>query len=200
VSEATRFKARFNDITWYRRNVPCSKQNAPLPPDIFFADYDDGTFHPAETTRFLLTSHLPTVMEGGVLCFGSREAAERVQEHDDEVITDWLGYRTARGQPDRVLEVVIGSGGVSPERIEVNRDELVVWKVRGADPDGELAFSIKGYPELGTIRLPQEGEEVSFRILASRPGSGFPIIEAESGEVLGVMNVRGAHTQDEREQ
>jgi len=23
MSEATRFKARFNDITWYRRNVPC---------------------------------------------------------------------------------------------------------------------------------------------------------------------------------
>jgi hypothetical protein len=48
--------------------------------------------------------------------------------------------------------------------------------------------------------LPLASEEVSFRLLASRPGSGFPILEAESGEVLGVMNVRGAHTQEEREQ
>ena len=60
---------------------------------------------------FLLTSHRPTVMGSGVLCFGDPAAAEAAREHDDEIVTDWLGYRTARGAPDREVEVSFGPDG-----------------------------------------------------------------------------------------
>jgi hypothetical protein len=170
-----------------------------LPKEISFADFSDGRFHPAETTTFLLTRHLPTVMEGQVLSFGSRGAAEQIREHDDEVLTDWVGYRTARGEPDREVVVVLGPDGLSPDRIEVEKGELLAWTVTATDTSGEpaLALKIKGYPELEAVRVAPGGEPSSFRLLASRPGAGFPIVEAATEEVLGVMVVRGAHTADE---
>lgn len=173
------------------------KRGETPPDDLFFADFQDGFFHPAATVAFLLTTHEPTVMGSGALAFGTRPAAEAARKHDDETVTDWRGYRTARGTPDREVEVSFGPDGMVPERVEVDKGELVAWTVRNAGEEGELALAIKGYPELEPIRIAAGGEPVSFRLLASRPGSGFPVIETGSGEVLGVVVVRGAHTSDE---
>lgn len=175
------------------------KAGEPLPKAIFFADYSDGHFHRADTTTFLLTSHLPTVMEGEVLSFGNRADAERLREHDDEILTDWIGYRTARGEPDREVFVSLGPDGLSPDRIEVDKGELIAWTVTPTDTSGERALSIKikGYPELEAVRVGAGAEPSLFRLLASRPGAGFPIVEAATEEVLGVVVVRGAHTADE---
>ena len=167
------------------------------PDDLFFADFQDAFFHPAATVAFLLTTHQPTVMGSGALAFGTRPAAEATREHDDEIITDWVGYRTARGTPDREVEVSFGSEGMVPDRVELEKGELVAWTARNAGEEGELALTIKGYPELEPILIAAGEEPVSFRLLASRPGSGFPIIESGSGEVLGVVVVHGAHTSDE---
>ena len=52
-------------------------------------------------------------MNGRVVCFGSREAAEGTRQPPDERITDWVGYRTARGEPDKVLEVSLGAGAAA---------------------------------------------------------------------------------------
>jgi hypothetical protein len=167
------------------------------PPDaLFFADFRDGTFYPAETMTFLLTSHRPTVMDGGALAFGSRAAAERARKHEDEVVTDWIGYRTARGTPDREVEVTLGPDGLNPERVDVDKGELVSWTVRSTLEEEERTIAVKGYPELEPARV-AAGEAASFRLLALRPGSGFPIVEAGTDEVLGVLVVRGAHTADE---
>jgi hypothetical protein len=35
--------------------------------------------------------------------------------------------------------------------------------------------------------------------MAIRPGAGFPVIDAGSGDALGMMKVIGAHTLDEEE-
>lgn len=176
------------------------KRGEPLPAAIFFADYRDGAFHPAEATSFLLTDHVPTVMNGRVVCFGSREAAEAAREHPDEDITDWVGYRTARGEPDKILEVSIGDGGMSPEVVAVAKGDLVLWKVRRSPAEGDRSLSVKGYPELGSVKLPEGAEEVAFRLLATRPGAGFPVVWAEGGEPLGMLKVAGSHTKDEEEQ
>jgi len=172
------------------------REGAPLPSRIFIADYEDGVFRPAEATSFLLTDHLPTVMGGGVLGFGSRDAARRFLTEDDELITDWLGFRTARGEPDRMVEISFGPDGMSPERVSVDKGQLVVFQLRHGIPDRELVVAIKGYPEVEPIRLPKGGE-AAFRLLATRPGSGFPIVDVEGGETLGALEVRGAHTLDE---
>jgi hypothetical protein len=164
---------------------------------LFFADYGSGFFHPAAMATFLLTSHRPTVMGSEALVFDSAASAEGVREHDDETVTDWIGYRTARGAPDREVALTLGPDGLSPERVEVDMGELVAWTVRSTVEDEERALAIKGYPELEPVPVAPGEEPTSFRLLATRPGAGFPIVEAGGDEALGVLVVRGSHTADE---
>ncbi len=172
-------------------------KGGPVPSAIYFADYGDGQFHPAATTNFLLTEHLPTVMNAQVLCFGSQESAEGISAHEDEVITDWTGYRIARSQPDVTLEVAITADGMVPEAIEVAKGDIVELLV-SHDQEEELTVTIEGYPEVGEVVLPAVGEQIPVRLLASRPGAGFPIVSVTDGEPLGMMKVTGAHTADEQ--
>ncbi len=169
----------------------------PMAADIYFADYHDGILHESTRLSFLLTDHYQTVMNGNVICFGSHEAADSAHTHEDEIITDWPGYLTIRGEPDRTVEVTLGPDGMVPESVLVNKGEVIVWRVRGNSLQSDLAFNIKGYPEVGTIVVPVGGEEVEFRLLASRPGAGFPLLSSEAGQVLGQLKVTGAHTSDE---
>jgi hypothetical protein len=169
----------------------------PLPEDVFFADYQTSFFHPAAAVTFLLSSHRATVMEGGALAFGSEAEAEQAREHDDEVVTDWTGYRTARGTPDREVAVSVGPDGMTPERVEVDKGDVVAWTARSTAEEGERVLAIKGYPELEPVEVPAGAEPVAFRLLASRPGAGFPIVDTGTDEVLGVLVVHGPHTADE---
>jgi len=172
-------------------------QEAALPDGVFFADYRDSSWHAADSTTFLLTTHIPTVMNAGVICFSSNEAAEAMRRHPDEVVTDWLGYRTARGTPDLVLEVTIAADAMVPEVVEAAKGDLVLWRVHGSDLETDLEIEVMGYPEAGTITVPADGETVEFRIMTTRPGAGFPITPISGGEALGMMKVTGTHTTDE---
>jgi len=74
---------------------------------------------------------------------------------------------------------------------------VVAWTARSTAEGGERVLAIKGYPELEPVEVPPGAEPVSFRLLASRPGAGFPIVDTGTDEVLGVLVVRGPHTADE---
>ena len=169
------------------------------PEQIYFADYRDGTWHPAQSTAFLLSDHIPTVMNSRVICLSSSEAAEAMRQYPDEEVTDWIGFRTSRGTPDKILEVIFDATSMIPEVVEVDKGDLVLWQVKGAKLEDDLTISITGYPEAGATTVPATGEEVSFRLLALRPGSGFPVIESPGGSALGRLSVTGAHTLDEEE-
>ncbi len=156
---------------------------------IYFADYRDGTFLAAPAVTFLLTDHVPTVMDGRVICFGTAEAAAGMHSHDDEIVTDWTGYRTRRGEPDQFLEVVVGPTGMQPDAVVAAKGDLMAWKVRGEQLADDLELTITGYPELAAVPLPASGQEVEFRLLATRPGAGFPIVDAASGRALGMLKV-----------
>jgi len=169
------------------------------PTSVYFADYRDGSLHPAEDMAFLLTDQVSTVMSSGVLCFASRGAAEQARTREDERITDWSGFLLRRGTPDRELEVTFGPDGMTPGAVEANRDELLLWKVRARGLPRDLEISIRGYPELGEVAVPASGDEVQFRMKVTRPGKGFPVVSAEGGDPLGVLNVLGAHTPDEEQ-
>ena len=170
----------------------------PVPEQIWFADYLNGTFTPAAETTFLLTDHVPTVMNLGVLTFTDREAAENVATHEDEIVTDWLGFRTLEGTPDTVIDLRFGPGGMEPEVVEVQKDALVLFRGAGQDLAGDLPLNLRGYPEFGTVVIPGDGTTIEFRLIASRPGAGFPIISGED-ELLGMLKVEGPHTPEEAE-
>jgi len=169
------------------------------PVGLYFADYVDASLHSADQARFLLTEHLPTVMNSGVVCFASLEAAMAQREHADEDLTDWVGFRTARGEPDVVWDVTFGVGGMVPDVVDAAKGDLVLLRARVTGLGRELAIVVDGYPEVGGVVVPDSGEQVEIRLLASRPGAGFPINDADSLEPLGRLRVSGAHTADEEE-
>jgi len=178
----------------YLEGMP--KEDRPHTEDIYFADYRTGFFQSADLSAFLLTSHIPTVMNAEVLVFSEASGAMDARQHPDEVVTDWVGYRTERGSPDRVLDVVFGPEGMMPDLIEVEKDDLVQLRVVGEGLGEDLTMSIRGYPEAGVIMVPASGEMVEIRFLASKPGAGFPIGVSET-DPLGMLRVSGAHTADE---
>ncbi|NIM60906.1 MAG: hypothetical protein GTO30_04410, partial [Acidobacteria bacterium] len=87
----------------------------------------------------------------------SREAAEAAVRHEDERITDWEGYRLARGTPDRVIEVRFDPSGQVPGIVESEKGELVLWMASSDGLEEDLVVSIKGYPEIGEITIPAGG-------------------------------------------
>jgi hypothetical protein len=168
-----------------------------IPPQVmYFADYREGTFSTAAETAFLLTDHLPTVMNARVICFNSVAAAEATREHEDEVVTDWTGFRVQRGAPDTVIETVFGPDGMDPEVVVADKGDIVLWRAAADARDTDLVWIVKGYPEVEPPIVSPGGEKVELRFLASRPGAGFPI-EADMGQALGMLKVSGAHTADE---
>ena len=176
------------------------KSSQPLPQQAFFADYRDGTFAPAVETAFLLTDHVPTVMNARVICFNSVVAAADMRQHDDEIVTDWTGYRVLRGEPDSVIETVFGPGGMDPEVVTTNKGDTVLWRARSEGLEEDLTWAIKGYPEVEPAIVAATGAEIELRFMATRPGAGFPIENVSDGEPLGMLKVSGAHTADEAAQ
>jgi len=170
------------------------------PQEIYFADFDSGALVISGETSFLLTDHVPTVMNGRVLCFATAAAAQATQHHDDEIVTDWLGYRRLRGEPDVVVDTIFGGDGMEPEVVTVAKGELVLWRSTANDLDEDLRWVIKGYGEIEPVVVPANGEATEVLFFANRPGAGFPIESVAGGEPLGMLKVSGPHTMDEAAQ
>ena len=177
------------------------RKSGQTPPDaVFLADYRDGTFAPAVKTAFLLTDHMPTVMNARVICFNSVMAAADMRQYEDEVVTDWTGYRVLRGEPDTVIDTVFRPDGMDPEVVTTNKGDIVLWRARSAGLEEDLTWAIKGYPEVEPAIVAATGAEIELRVMATRPGAGFPIESVSDGEPLGMIKVSGAHTADEAAQ
>ena len=170
------------------------------PTEVYFADFEDGTLHPASVVTFVFVANASTVMDSGVICLANREAAEAVAGSEGGRITDWPGYQLARGTPDRVIAVRFEVTGMVPETVDSSKGDLLLWNASADGHAHDLVVSIKGYPEVGEITIPASGDEVSFRMKAARPGNGFPVVEVGSEKTFGVLRVLGAHTADEEAQ
>jgi hypothetical protein len=173
------------------------KSGQPQSQAVFFADYRDGTFSPAVETAFLLTDHIPTVMNARVICFNSVVTAGDMRQHADEIVTDWTGYRVLRGEPDTVIETVFGPGGMEPEVVTANKGDIVLWRASGEALEEDLNWVIKGYPDVEPPIVAAAGGPTELRFMTTRPGAGFPIEDPSGGEPLGMLKVSGAHTADE---
>jgi hypothetical protein len=162
-----------------------------------FADFETGSLMGADTTYFLLTENLTTVMRSGVLCFGSEAQALSYQRAAQEVVTDWRGFWVKRGTPHKTIQVILEKSGLSPEVIVVDKNDIVELILTNDNPTRGYTFTIKGYEEVGVISLPDGTEKVRVRFLANKPGIGFPIINHENKSSVGMLRVLGAHTADE---
>jgi len=176
------------------------KQERAIPSKIYFADYVTAKLLPADSISFLLTDHIHTVMNAGVLCFANKDSAESYRRYPDEKITGWTGYQVLRGTPDKIVEATISPKGMNPEVVILNKNEIVEWIFQGQDLKDELHVKLKGYEELGEILIPSDGEKVKLRMLANRPGAGFPFINSKDESIIGMVKVSGAHTHDEEVQ
>lgn len=177
------------------------RMSGQTPPEtIFFADNGNATFSPGVETAFLLTDHRPTVMDARVICFASVVEAEAARQHDDEMVTDWTGYRVQRGEPDTIVETIFGPDGMTPEVVVANKGDIILWRATSDALEDDLAWTIKGYPEVDPPVVVAQGDVVEVRFMATRPGAGFPIEDFSSGEPLGMLKVGGAHTEDEAAQ
>jgi hypothetical protein len=173
------------------------KQGEPLPDSIFFADFQGTGFHPSESVSFLLTERIPTVMEWGFISFVDAATAGAHRQHEDELVVDWLGLRTLRGLPDRHLSLSFGVNGMAPEVVELKKGELVEWSIVGRQLGADLRVRLRGYEELGELLIPASGDPVTVRMLATRPGAGFPVVRTDDDSILGQVRVVGPHTVDE---
>ena len=188
----------FDSATCLFAEYEAARKAGRRPVVVHFADFETGAFNRAEGTTFLVTTHIPTVMNAGIVCFGEERRAAQRRTRADEEILDWDGLRLRKGTPDRVLPVRVSEASIEPDRIPVALGELVELQLAGDGKDMELA--IRGYDEIGPIGLPGTGKPVKVRFWASRPGVGFPIIDTRTGTTLGRLAVAGAHTLDEEAQ
>ncbi len=169
----------------------------PVSERIHFADYSKTGFVRADSTYFLLTEQIPTVMQGGVICFASELDAVSHNEKGEGEITDWEGYQVLKGTPDLTIKATITPTGMHPEMLIVNKNEIVEWLLYAEGLPAPIVVRLRGYEELGEIVVPVNGDPVSIRMRASKPGEGFPLVRKEGGEPVGMLKVIGAHTSDE---
>ena len=181
----------------YLEGLP--KDERPPASDIYFADYRTGFFQSAELSTFLLTDHIPTVMNGRVVTFSDASGAKEAKKHPDERVMDWYGYRAERGTPDQILEVTIEGDRMVPDVVEVEKDDVVVLRAVGRELEADITLTVTGYPEAGAIIVPAAGDTVEVRFLALKPGAGFPIGPSKD-RPMGMLKVVGAHTSDEEVQ
>lgn len=110
---------------------------------------------------------------------------------------DWSGLRTLRGEVDLFVEVILTPSRLVPEILEFEKGQLVELSIRGQDLSEDTTVTLRGYEELGEFVVPASGEPVTTRMLALRPGAGFPLILVGTDVTVGQVRIRGAHTADE---
>ncbi len=173
------------------------KPGRPAATQVYFADYPTTDLLQADSVMFLLTKHITTVMNSGVLTFKEVDIASSFSKHEDEIITNWRGFQMIRGKADKKVEVHVSPEGIKPQVILLSKDDIVEWIFMPTEPGFRDSIQLKGYEEMTNIEIPAGGESVVIRMLADKPGEGFPIIRLSDNSTLGMVKVIGAHTSDE---
>lgn len=168
-----------------------------VPEKMYFADFISGNLLQVDSTIFLLTEYIPTVMNGKVICFSKKTDALQYKKHKDEIISDWTGYRVYRAMPDKILKVTLSSTNMTPEVFSVFKGDIIELNFTGIDLKNDERLIIKHYESYSDIKVLATGEPSSYRLLADKPGDGFAFVRESDGKVVGMLKVAGAHTADE---
>ena len=79
----------------------------------------------------------------------------------------------------------------------LNKGELVEWIFTPENENIQDLIMLKGYDEMQNIMVRVGGFPVKIRMLADKPGAGFPFIRSSDNQIIGMVKVAGAHTSDE---
>jgi len=191
------FNTFCSPVCLLKRYQSIENKARPAASQIYFADYPTTDLMSSDSVVFLLTEHITTVMNSGTLTFQNLDEASSYQKKGDEILTNWRGFQIMRGIADKKIEVRITSEGLDPDVILLNKNEIIEWIFLPQDPDIHDLFQLKGYEEMATIEILAGGAPVVMRMLADKPGEGFPLIRASDNKTLGMVKVMGAHTSDE---
>ena len=172
------------------------KDNIALP-SVYFADFCDSKFISAESTYFLFTKHIPTVMNAGIICFADKDSAIQYQKHQNEKIVEWKMFQAISCSPDTNISAILSLQGLDPQTVLLKKNQLVEWTFTGKGLKTQVDLILKGYEEFGSISITADGKPVKYKILASRPGTGFAFFTNDGATPFGMVKISGAHTKDE---
>jgi len=164
---------------------------------IFFTDYESKIFVRSDSTYFLFTNSIPTVMNSGVLCFRSIENAKSLKNHPKDTVTDWREYRIMEGTPDKIIRLKLSNNSLEPGVLVFNKNEIIHIEIENVDHQVNPNISIKGYENIGNFTFPEGESILTIKMLTDKPGSGFPIMMEGIEQPIGMLKITGAHTMDE---
>ena len=164
---------------------------------IYFTDYDKKTFVQSDSTFFLMTKTLPTVMNSGVLTFDSEAVAQQLLQQSDETVISWMKYQVIGGTPDKTINAVLQNNKIDPDVFTFDKNQIIQLDIKNVDKIDDRLLRIKGYEKYGPFRFMKNEEVLRIRLMADKPGSGFPILLDGIEQPLGMIKVSGSHTQDE---
>ncbi len=164
---------------------------------IYFTDYETKQFVRSDSTFFLFTKSIQTVMNSGVLCFTSTERAEILKSQPEDLITDWRKYQILAGTPDKIVEIKLSDNKMEPAVVVFNKNEIIQLEIEKIGQIKNQLFFIRGYEEVGKFKFPEGESFLTIKMIADKPGSGFPIMMEGIDQPVGMIKVLGAHTMDE---
>jgi len=164
---------------------------------IFFTDYESRNFVRSDSTFFLHTTSIPTVMNSGVICFRSLKNAESLKSQQLDIVTNWRKYRIMAGTPDKTVRLKLSKNSLEPAVLVFNKNEIIHLAIEMVDQQGHPNISIKGYEDIGNFTFPEGESILTIKLLTDKPGSGFPIIMKGIEQPIGMLKISGAHTRDE---
>ena len=167
------------------------------PNHVFFTDYESKKFVRSDSSYFLFTNSIPTVMNSGVICFRSMENAENLKSNQHDIVTDWKKYQIIVGTPDKIIRLKFSKNYLEPNVLVFNKNEIIHVEIENLDQHIKPNISIKGYEDIGNFTFLEDDSILTIKILADKPGSGFPIMMEGVDQPIGMIKVKGPHTLDE---
>jgi copper chaperone NosL len=164
---------------------------------IYFGDFEGRKLIRADSTYFLFTNSIITVMNSGILTFKSENSAQLLMKQSDEFVTNWDKFQITAGTPDKIIKVKFFDGLMNPDIFSINKNEFIQLDIENKDRLDEKILFIKGYEDVGMFKFMKENPFLTIRLIADKPGSGFPIMMKGVDQPLGMIKVYGSHTLDE---
>ncbi|MBC8400240.1 MAG: nitrous oxide reductase accessory protein NosL [Candidatus Marinimicrobia bacterium] len=171
-------------------------KNAQLKPlRVYISDYEAGGLTNASGAIFFV-GQIRTVMDYGVVAFADRNSAEDLARSYSGELLSYNEFRARYENPDQIFTLKITVVGISPAKILADKGDVIALKFDyQLDTTDEII--IRGYDDIGPIKLEAGVDGVIVKFIADKPGAGFPMELRNQHGFSSRLVVQGAHTTEE---